>query len=118
MKLKHEYIAAPKAKKPQFARMVVETIRNFDPPGRFLKQNAITQLWSDIGDKKAIDKARQALREGAPEIIQQSGVTVRSLLCCILLEKFLREQTDPSFYTDPFFSLFLINSHVIGNSFC
>lgn len=71
LKFKNEYIAAPKSKKPQFARMVVETIRNLDPPGRFLKQDANTQLWSDIGGKKAMDKARQALREGAPEIIQQ-----------------------------------------------
>lgn len=72
-KLKNEYIAAPKPKKPQYARMVVDAIRNLNPPGRFLKQDSETKLWFDIGDKKAIDKARQALREGAPDIIQQSS---------------------------------------------
>ena len=40
------------------------------PPGRFLKQDPKTKLWSDIGEKKALDKTRQALREGAPELLK------------------------------------------------
>ena len=42
-----------------------------NPPGRFLKQDAKTKLWSDIGEKKALDKTRQALREGAPELLKE-----------------------------------------------
>ena len=42
-----------------------------DPPGRFLKQNQATKLWEDIGDKKSLDKTRQALREGAPELLKE-----------------------------------------------
>jgi hypothetical protein len=39
--------------------------------GRFLKQDTATQLWHDVGDKKALDKTRQALREGAPELLKE-----------------------------------------------
>lgn len=42
-----------------------------NPPGRFLKQDPNTKLWSDIGEKKALDKTRQALREGAPELLKE-----------------------------------------------
>lgn len=42
-----------------------------DPPGRFLEKNAETGLWSDIGDKKAIEKTSQALRDGAASLRKQ-----------------------------------------------
>jgi len=42
-----------------------------NPAGRFLKQDPKTKLWSDIGEKKALDKTRQALREGAPELLKE-----------------------------------------------
>ena len=42
-----------------------------NPPGRFLKQDANSKLWNDIGEKKALDKTRQALREGAPELLKE-----------------------------------------------
>jgi hypothetical protein len=64
------YIACPKPQKGKFSRIIVDEIRNRDPPGRFLKQDAETKLWYDIGDKKALDKTRQALREGAPELMK------------------------------------------------
>lgn len=41
-----------------------------NPPGRFLKQDPMTKLWSDIGKKTALAKTRQALREGAPELLR------------------------------------------------
>jgi hypothetical protein len=44
-----------------------------NPPGRFLKQDPmtkLTKLWSDIGKKTALAKTRQALREGAPELLR------------------------------------------------
>ena len=51
--------------------MIVDEIKNRTPPGRFLKQDNNTKLWYDIGEKKALDKTRQALREGAPEIMKE-----------------------------------------------
>lgn len=49
------------------ARVIVRAIRNGDPPGRFLKKDATTQKWFDIGDKKAAEKTSQALREKTDE---------------------------------------------------
>lgn len=70
-KHKLEYVRCPKPQKGKFSRMIVDEIKSMDPPGRFLKQDAKTKLWYDIGDKKALDKTRQALREGAPEIMKE-----------------------------------------------
>jgi len=57
------YSATPKSEKPLFAKMIVSTVRSLEPPGRFLKLDPTTKLWSDIGERKAWDKTRQALRE-------------------------------------------------------
>jgi hypothetical protein len=62
------YVACPKPQKGKFSKMIYDEIRSLDPPGRFLKQDDNTKLWYDIGEKKALDKTRQALREGAPDI--------------------------------------------------
>lgn len=70
-KHKMAYVACPKPQKGKFSRLIVDEIRNRDPPGRFLKQDGDTKLWHDIGDKKALDKTRQALREGAPELLKE-----------------------------------------------
>ena len=67
-------ISAAKAQKPMYSILIYDEIRAMDPPGRFLKQDPITKLWSDIGKKKALDKTRQALREGAPEMLKEMGV--------------------------------------------
>jgi hypothetical protein len=67
-KHKVAYVACPKPQKGKFSQMIVDEIKQRDPPGRFLKQDSKTKLWYDIGEKKALDKTRQALREGAPEI--------------------------------------------------
>ena len=42
-----------------------------NPPGRFLDKNTDTGLWSDIGDRKAIEKTSQALRDGAAVLRKQ-----------------------------------------------
>eukprot|EP00934_Nitzschia_sp_Nitz4_P009059 Nitzschia sp. Nitz4//scaffold1_size375055//193015//194731//NITZ4_000277-RA/size375055-processed-gene-0.440-mRNA-1//-1//CDS//3329541048//9049//frame0 len=70
-KHKLEYVKCPKPQKGKFSRMIVDEIKARKPPGRFLKQDAQTKLWYDIGEKKALDKTRQALREGAPEIMKE-----------------------------------------------
>lgn len=62
-----DYVRAPKIQKPSVARVIVRAIRNGDPPGRFLKKDATTGKWCDIGDKKAAEKTSQALREKTDE---------------------------------------------------
>jgi hypothetical protein len=69
-KHKVAYVACPKPQKGKFSRIIVEEIRDRTPPGRFLKQDPATKYWYDIGEKKALDKTRQALREGAPDIMK------------------------------------------------
>jgi len=49
--------------------MIVDEVKDRNPPGRFLKQDKDSKQWYDIGEKKALDKTRQALREGAPELM-------------------------------------------------
>ena len=70
-KHKVAYVACPKPQKGKFSRIIVDEIKARNPPGRFLKQDPITKLWEDIGEKRALDKTRQALREGAPEISKE-----------------------------------------------
>jgi len=70
-KHKVAYVACPKPQKAKFSRLIVDEVRSRDPPGRFLKQDNKTKLWFDIGDKKALDKTRQALREGAPDLLKE-----------------------------------------------
>ena len=77
--LRHECVKAPKPDKPLFAKIIVASIRGLTPPGRFLrkgeeKMGQNTGLWYEIGDKNAIAKTSQALREGATEIRKKSGI--------------------------------------------
>mmetsp|Transcript_26511 Transcript_26511/g.40540 ORF Transcript_26511/g.40540 Transcript_26511/m.40540 type:complete len:834 (-) Transcript_26511:99-2600(-) len=65
-KYRDEYVEAPKISKPDVSRKVVVIIRRANPPGRFLKKNTDGK-WYDVGDKKATEKASQALREKSPE---------------------------------------------------
>lgn len=62
-----------KAQKATYSKIIYDEIRGMDPPGRFLKQDLTTKLWSDIGEKKALHKTRQALREGLPELLEEMG---------------------------------------------
>ena len=64
-------LLSAKSQKPIYSILIYDEIRAMDPPGRFLKQDPKTKLWSDIGKKKALDKTRQALREGAPEMLKE-----------------------------------------------
>ena len=50
------YVTSTKRQKMAISRSIVEAVRSLDPPGRFLEKNQETGLWSDIGDKKAIEK--------------------------------------------------------------
>jgi len=68
---KIDYVACDKADKKKYSKMIYDTVRNLKPPGRFLKFDAKSNSWYDIGEKKSLDKTRQALREGAPEIMKE-----------------------------------------------
>ena len=82
-----------KQDKAVFAMLLVRQIRRLNPPGRFLKLGKDNR-YSDIGDKKAIEKTSQALREGAraaDELQIQTGEIVVekvSHAACKLVQSF------------------------------
>eukprot|EP00522_Entomoneis_paludosa_P016546 CAMPEP_0172450000 /NCGR_PEP_ID=MMETSP1065-20121228/8540_1 /TAXON_ID=265537 /ORGANISM="Amphiprora paludosa, Strain CCMP125" /LENGTH=223 /DNA_ID=CAMNT_0013201765 /DNA_START=78 /DNA_END=749 /DNA_ORIENTATION=+ len=57
-----EYLQARKKDKVLIARRIVQIVQ--ERGGRFLKQNASTQQWEAVTDKRAQEKTSQALREG------------------------------------------------------
>jgi hypothetical protein len=59
------YVTSTKRQKMSISRSIVDAVRSLDPPGRFLEKNQETGLWSDIGDKKAIEKVRHQI---APQL--------------------------------------------------
>jgi hypothetical protein len=66
------YVASTKKDKMTISRSIVEAIRmSEDSPGRFLERDAVTELWNDVGDKKAVEKTSQALRDGAADLRKQ-----------------------------------------------
>ena len=77
--LKPEYVAASKPDKSSFPYLVVAEIQNASPPGRFMKYCPKTDQWHELPMKQAITKTRQALREGAPDIVEsQKGDSRKS----------------------------------------
>jgi len=68
---KVDYVNSKRLDKPMVAFEIIRSWRGQDPPGRFLKLNEATGLWSDVGDKKAREKTSQALREKAPLVRKQ-----------------------------------------------
>jgi hypothetical protein len=67
-----------KLTKTQMRAVLVKYVRTCSthvvPQGRFLKKDPHTQLWVEIGDKKAREKAGQALREDATVIRAELGI--------------------------------------------
>mmetsp|Transcript_16341 Transcript_16341/g.19365 ORF Transcript_16341/g.19365 Transcript_16341/m.19365 type:complete len:120 (-) Transcript_16341:639-998(-) len=77
------YDASRKCDKPLFAKMIVATINNLVPPGRFLRQDNDTEAWIVVDDRKAYGKTRQALREKSSNVSRQrTQPMVRSPLMC------------------------------------
>lgn len=68
---KVHYIHSKRLDKPLVALEIIREWRSQDPPGRFLRADDKTGLWTDVGDKKAREKTSQALREKAPTIRKQ-----------------------------------------------
>jgi hypothetical protein len=64
---KPDYHLAAKIIKPRVARRIVHAIRNSSIGARFLKKDAHTDMWYDVGDKAASEKTSQALREKSPD---------------------------------------------------
>lgn len=62
------HIKYDKVRKKLIAREIVNTVRNQNPPGRFLEQNKETGKWNDVGNPKAIEKTIQTLRENGPQV--------------------------------------------------
>lgn len=62
---KSYYCTCPKPEKLRISRSIVATVRRSN--GRFLER-ALDGLYYDIGDKKAVEKTSQALREGQPKL--------------------------------------------------
>jgi hypothetical protein len=63
------YITCLKTEKLKISRSIVAAIR--EQNGRFLEKDSKKNAWFDIGDKKAIEKTSQALREGQPKLRQK-----------------------------------------------
>ncbi|EJK56633.1 hypothetical protein THAOC_23441, partial [Thalassiosira oceanica] len=63
------YAQCPRQDKVKISRGIVRAIRELG--GRFLELDERTSVYSDIGDKKAIEKTSQALREGQKKLRQQ-----------------------------------------------
>ncbi len=61
-----EYTTCMKAEKLKISRSIVEHVRK-EYRGRFLVRDSTTKSWYDIGEKKAVEKTSQALREGQPK---------------------------------------------------
>jgi hypothetical protein len=68
---KLDYVNSKRLDKPLVALDIIRVWRAQEPPGRFLKLDEKTGLWTDVGDKKAREKTSQALREKAPLIRKQ-----------------------------------------------
>jgi len=66
------YVTSTKKQKMMISRSIVDMVRrDLDPPGRFLEKDPETGLWSEVGDKKALEKTAQALRDGAAPLRKQ-----------------------------------------------
>jgi hypothetical protein len=70
---KETYLKSKRLDKPLVAMEIIKEWRALDPPGRFLKQDEVTKLWSDVGDKKAREKTSQALREKSGKDKEDDG---------------------------------------------
>jgi len=68
--VKAEYLS-PRTRKMQKSHIAANIVRMIrqqsDPPGRFLKVDASTGMWHEIGDKSAFRKTGQALRENSSD---------------------------------------------------
>ena len=63
-KIRDMYNQSRRKEKAFIAKKIVQLIRSLDPPGRFLEEDRRTDnCWIEIGDAKAMEKVKQAMRE-------------------------------------------------------
>jgi len=60
---KEYYALCDNQEKKDIAKDIINTIKSFNPPGRFLEYNKISCEWEEIDERKALKKTTQALRE-------------------------------------------------------
>jgi len=77
------YLLAKRRDKPKIAQCIVVSVRGVN--GRFLKRtknanNAGGSSWVDVGNVKAREKTSQALREGAPNLRENTNPPVTSVV--------------------------------------
>lgn len=72
---KDDYLKATKLIKPRIARSIVISIRTGDAPGRFLKKK--DGIWYDVGDRQAVEKVAQGLREKTP--VQKKEIKAKTV---------------------------------------
>lgn len=82
------YHTCQKEFKPLLAKSIVLALYQSSPPGRFLVKDEASGLWYNIGERKAIAKTRQALREGAPEVRMMShrDIAAKQPVVCTQLQ--------------------------------
>ena len=59
---KEKYLSSKRYNRVLVALEILNELRSLNPPCRFLKQDEATNLWNDVGDKKAQEKISLALR--------------------------------------------------------
>eukprot|EP01083_Nonionella_stella_P113834 335921_1 len=67
--LKEDYAKSEKSEKPCYAKAILTQVKSLNPPGRFLKLNDKTGIWSEIENKNALIKIRQSLRNQRAESV-------------------------------------------------
>jgi len=114
---KMRYLACSKVDKPKVARQVVALWRKLDPPGRFLARQDESKrgpgsvksqdnVWYEVGDKKAREKASQCLRERTPDVIpyikhlrdQQNAITEQGVS---FVQMQMQQQQEQQFHGGP-----------------
>jgi hypothetical protein len=76
-------VTLPKKQKMMLSQSIVNAVRSQTPSGRFLQKDLLSDLWYDVGDKRAQEKTSQALREGAAEIrtkLSQDGASTSATI--------------------------------------
>jgi hypothetical protein len=71
--IREQYAFATVVEKDLYAKGVLDEIQQMDPPGRFLSHDKNTNEWVEISENAALAKIRQALREGAPDLLNKKN---------------------------------------------
>lgn len=73
-----QYSISTKKEKSEISRNLVNQVRQLSVPGRFLKRVGVNQVWFDIGDDAAREKASQVLRDAVAELTNEIPLRTRA----------------------------------------